>query len=89
MIQPNIVIIDYGAGKVFSVSNAIRTLGYRKLKISGIKDDIFNADALILPGVGAFQACAKNLRERHLDDILHEAVIIQKKQQESAVKHLK
>lgn len=79
MIQPNIVIVDYGVGNICSVSNAIRTLGYRKLKISGVKEDIFNADALILPGVGAFQACAKSLRERHLDVILHEAVIMRKK----------
>ena len=31
-------------------------LGYRKLKISGDEADILNADALILPGVGALKA---------------------------------
>ena len=79
MIQPNIVIVDYGVGNTHSVWNAIRTLGYRKLKISGTEEDILNADALILPGVGAFEACADSLRERRLDHILNEAVLIRKK----------
>jgi len=35
--------------------------------------------ALILPGVGAFEACAKSLRERHLDVLLHETVLVRKK----------
>jgi glutamine amidotransferase len=72
--QPSIVIIDYGVGNIFSVSNAIRALGYRKLKISSVESDILSADALILPGVGAFEVCAKNLRERQLEKVLDEAV---------------
>ena len=79
MKQPSIVIVDYGVGNTRSVSNAISALGYRKLKISGDEADILNADALILPGVGAFEACAKRLRERHLDALLHEAVLERKK----------
>lgn len=79
MIQPNIVIVDYGIGNIRSVSNAIHALGYRKLKISAAKTDILNADALILPGVGAFEACVKNLHERNLEVTLHEAVLVRKK----------
>lgn len=79
MIQPSIVIVDYGVGNTHSVWNAISSLGYRKLKISDDAKVIQNADALILPGVGAFEACARNLRERHLDTILNEAVLIRKK----------
>lgn len=79
MKQPSIVIVDYGVGNTCSVSNAISALGYRKLKISGDEADILNADALILPGVGAFEGCAKRLRERHLDTLLHEAVQVRKK----------
>ena len=79
MKQPNIVIVDYGVGNTCSISNAIRALGYRKLKISGAEQDLLHADALILPGVGAFEACSKSLRDRHLDKILHEAVLIRKK----------
>jgi glutamine amidotransferase len=73
------VIVDYGVGNTCSVLNTISALGYRKIKISGAEVDILNADALILPGVGAFKACAKHLRERHLDSILHEAVQVTKK----------
>jgi len=79
MKQPNIVIVDYGVGNTHSVWNAIKALGYRKLKISATESDIGTADALVLPGVGAFEACANNLRRRHLDVILHEAVLINKK----------
>lgn len=79
MKQPSIVIVDYGVGNTCSVSNAISALGYRKVKISDAETDILNADALILPGVGAFAACAKSLRDRHLDVILNEAVLVRKK----------
>jgi glutamine amidotransferase len=79
MNQPRIVIVDYGVGNTHSVWNAIIGLGYRKLKISADEKDIINADVLILPGVGAFEACVSNLRDRHLDAILSEAVCIRKK----------
>jgi glutamine amidotransferase len=80
MNQPNIVIVDYGVGNTHSVVNAVRALGYRKVKISCEEQDIVSvADVLILPGVGAFEACVQNLRERHLDDSLNEAVLSRKK----------
>ena len=74
MKQPNITIVDYGVGNTQSVFNAIDTLGYRKLKISSKVEDILDADALILPGVGAFEACANRLREGRLNNFLNEAV---------------
>lgn len=79
MIQPKIVIVDYSVGNIQSVWNAIVALGYRKLKVSAQKRDIDAADALILPGVGAFDACARSLRDGHLDTILNEAVLARKK----------
>ncbi len=79
MNQPNIVIVDYGVGNTYSVMNAIKALGYRKIKVSAFETDIAAAEALILPGVGAFEACAQNLRERHLDTILNEVVLVKKK----------
>jgi glutamine amidotransferase len=79
MKQPRIVIVDYNVGNTHSVWNAINVLGYQKVKISSTEEDIFSADALILPGVGAFEACIKNLRMYHLDSILNEAVLVQKK----------
>lgn len=79
MINPKIVIVDYGVGNTHSVSNAIASLGYKKLKISSSESVIGEADALILPGVGAFEACANNLREKNLDAILNEQVLVKKK----------
>lgn len=79
MIDPRIVIVDYGVGNTHSVANAIGSLGYKKLKVSSQKSVIADADALILPGVGAFEACASNLKERDLVSILNKEVLVNKK----------
>ena len=75
----NIVIIDYGVGNTHSVSNAISFLGYRKLKITADAEAIKKADALILPGVGAFEEAMSNLEQRNLHHLLNEEVIVKKK----------
>jgi glutamine amidotransferase len=59
--------------------NAISFLGYRRVKISNQFHDIATADILILPGVGAFEACMDNLRANHLDDLLNELVLDKRK----------
>ena len=51
-MSQNITIIDYGAGNIRSVVNAVIKLGYQP-KVSGSAGDIANAEAVILPGVGA------------------------------------
>ena len=79
MNNPTIVIIDYGVGNTHSVLNAIKFLGYNKITISDDEEKIKKADALILPGVGAFEECISNLQMRQLDSILNEAVISNKK----------
>jgi glutamine amidotransferase len=79
MINPTIVIIDYGVGNTHSVLNAIKFLGYKNIIISDEEIKIQKADALILPGVGAFEECINNLINRKLDIILNEAVIVDKK----------
>lgn len=48
-----IAVIDYGAGNIFSVKNALDFLGMENRLTSSAKD-IESADAVILPGVGAF-----------------------------------
>lgn len=48
-----IAIIDYGAGNLFSVQNALNYLGVEN-KITSDKREIVSADKIILPGVGAF-----------------------------------
>jgi len=79
MRQPKIVIIDYGIGNTYSVLNAIHFLGYQNAIISAEPNEILKCDALIFPGVGAFETCIRNLRDIHLDVVLNDAVIIKKK----------
>ena len=64
-----IVIIDYGAGNVFSVSTAIERLGYKAVLSSDI-NEILTADRVIFPGVGQASSALEELKKRGLDKIL-------------------
>lgn len=61
-----IAIIDYGAGNLQSVENALRHLGY-DCKIVGRPGELMAAEAAVLPGVGAFGAAMESLRARGLE----------------------
>ena len=76
--RKKIVIVDYGVGNTSSVYNAVKRLRYSSVKISSSPDIITNADYLILPGVGAFEACIKNLYLFNLVGPLNHAVIEKK-----------
>ncbi len=60
-----IAIIDYGAGNLRSVVNAISRLGYQ-LKITSSPDEVLTAQAVILPGVGAAADTMANLKKLEL-----------------------
>ena len=60
-----IAIIDYGAGNLHSVKNALDFLGADNI-VTGNKEEILSADKVILPGVGAFGDAMKCLEERRL-----------------------
>ena len=66
-----ITIIDYGAGNLFSVQNALNFLGVEN-NISSKVEDIISADKLILPGVGAFPDAMKMLDEAGLTEVIKE-----------------
>ena len=66
-----IAIIDYGAGNLFSVKNALDFLGIES-EFSKDKAFIEQADALILPGVGAFPSAMKMLNETGLVETIKE-----------------
>ncbi|MCM1315560.1 MAG: imidazole glycerol phosphate synthase subunit HisH [Muribaculaceae bacterium] len=66
-----IAIIDYGAGNIFSVKNALDYLGLDSRLVSD-SDSIKNADAVILPGVGAFPSAMKMLENSGLIDTIKE-----------------
>ena len=56
-----IAIIDYGAGNLRSVVNAITKLGYRP-KVTSDAADVLKAGVLILPGVGAAGSTVDSLK---------------------------
>ena len=55
-----LALIDYGVGNLYSVAKALAYVG-GDVKITSAAADIERADKLILPGVGAFGDCMKNL----------------------------
>lgn len=66
-------IIDYGAGNLFSLKNALDFLGLENIITSG-PEEIRNADRLILPGVGAFPDAMRMLERSGLvETIIEEA----------------
>lgn len=60
---------DYGVGNLKSVTNALDYLGLRSA-VTGDKKELERADAIILPGVGAFPDAAEKLRGLGLDKAL-------------------
>jgi glutamine amidotransferase len=64
-----IAVIDYGAGNIFSVKNALSFLGFEG-KLTGSAADIRAAAGLILPGVGAFPDAMRMLEELGLVDVI-------------------
>lgn len=66
-------IIDYGMGNLRSLENSLKYLGLECV-ISGDPDVLDSCERLILPGVGAFGDCMKNLQERNLDGFVRRYV---------------
>ncbi len=64
-----ISVVDYDAGNIHSVMNALSALG-RSARLSRDPKEIERADFVLLPGVGAFGAAMRSLRERGLDTAL-------------------
>ena len=57
-----LALIDIQSGNLHSVENALRAAGCDDLEVTADPDSIRRADRIVLPGVGAFGACAANLR---------------------------
>ncbi len=68
-----IAIIDYGAGNLKSITNALDFLGI-KYKVTDTKEDIKKADKLIFPGVGSFGDCMSSLKKKGLIEPLKEEI---------------
>lgn len=68
-----IAIVDYGMGNLRSVTNAFKKLG-AQVVITQDKKTIEGANAIVLPGVGAFGKCVENLRRLELFDCIKEVI---------------
>ena len=64
-------IIDYSAGNISSVANALRFLG-EKCYITSNSDEIKGADRVILPGVGSFGDAIDNIKKNKLHNIIYD-----------------
>lgn len=74
-----LAIVDYQMGNIHSLGNALAFLGC-EARVSRDPDVLLAADKLILPGVGAFDAAMRSLREFGLIEVLDEAVCRRGKQ---------
>jgi glutamine amidotransferase len=68
-----IAIIDYGMGNLRSVQKGFERMGHEAVVTSDAKT-ILSASKVVLPGVGAFPDCMRNLREYGLIDVVHESI---------------
>ena len=55
------MVLDYGSGNVRSAVRAVERAG-AEVELTGDLDTAMDADGLLVPGVGAFEACVRGLR---------------------------
>nr|WP_321260214.1 imidazole glycerol phosphate synthase subunit HisH [uncultured Pseudodesulfovibrio sp.] len=72
-----IVVVDYGMGNLGSISNMFNRIGVQSV-VSNDFDVIRDAEKLLLPGVGAFDAAMGIIRKTGLKDVLDEKVLEKK-----------
>lgn len=74
----SVALIDYGAGNLHSVHNALRAAGAADVKVTADPAAVLAAERVVLPGVGSFGACAEGLRAIDgLEQALEERVLEQ------------
>jgi len=66
-----VAIIDYGVGNLRSVEKAFVAAGCDAV-VSSDRDILMKAERLVLPGVGAFAACMKELSQRGFDEVVRQ-----------------
>lgn len=78
LTKNHVLVIDYGVGNLLSVTNALERLGYF-YTVSSSLEDIQNAPAYILPGVGAFKEAMHNIEALGIAPMLRTQVLEAKK----------
>jgi imidazole glycerol-phosphate synthase subunit HisH len=61
-VTGGVALIDYGAGNLHSVHNALKAAGASDIAVTADPVAVRRAERVVLPGVGAFGACASGLR---------------------------
>ncbi len=74
----SVALIDYGAGNLHSVHNALRAAGAQDVRVTADPAIVLAAERVVLPGVGSFGACAAGLRAiAGMEQALEERVLEQ------------
>jgi glutamine amidotransferase/cyclase len=68
-----VTLLDYGAGNVRSVRNAIKKAGYSIIEVESA-GDILQAERLVFPGVGSFRTCMERLHQLGYVDALKQYI---------------
>ncbi len=68
-----VVVLDYGSGNLRSAQRALERVG-ADVEVTADADAAMNADGLVVPGVGAFEACMAGLRQIGGEKIIAERV---------------
>ena len=64
-------LLDYGAGNVRSLINALEKLGF-EIEFITSPEQIATAQVLLFPGVGSFGQCMQVLREKNYEEALRQ-----------------
>ncbi len=71
--RPRVAVLDYGIGNLRSAQKALERVGADAV-LTADAGIAASADAVVLPGVGAFGACMNALRTAGLESVVHDSV---------------
>jgi imidazole glycerol-phosphate synthase subunit HisH len=72
-VRPLVAVLDYGIGNLHSAQKALERMG-ADARLTADAEVVAGADAVVLPGVGAFGACMTALRSTGLETVTRDAV---------------
>jgi glutamine amidotransferase len=74
LIQPRVVVLDYGSGNVHSAVQALDAAG-ANVELTRDRDAVLKADGLFVPGVGAFTAVMDQLSAVHGAELIDKRLV--------------
>jgi glutamine amidotransferase len=74
-VTARVVVLDYGSGNLRSAQRALERTG-ADVEVTADVDAAMNADGLVVPGVGAFEACMTGLRQIGGEKIIAQRVAL-------------